>query len=293
MVGSVRNWAGLEAEVNKRLSDDKAYVDVFREIEDAGMYNGATAKQIAQRFWYEQRKREENNERNDGGERTEQPSKSVFSNEHSKGVVLSSTPNVEDKPVPVSDSIKKGDVVHGVVEGIQPYGAFVALDSGDVALLYFSEIAGCMYGEVDRFLLTGDEIEAKVIARDQKGWKLSVKALGKAIKPKSDYNDDDDSDEQPRLTATVSEVAPQLSSIKSIPNKEQVNDKLLNPEQVSKFMGAIGKHYAMLMQENEELRQKVVVLEDKITRLYNDDHSAAVKLMKLQEVIAKVGLKLE
>jgi RecJ-like exonuclease len=42
----------------------------------------------------------------------------------------------------VIDSLRQGEVVAGVVQGVEPYGAFVDIGSGTRALLHISDITG-------------------------------------------------------------------------------------------------------------------------------------------------------
>ena len=62
---------------------------------------------------------------------------------------------------------KVGDVVTGKVTGIQPYGAFVALDDETQGLVHISEIT---YG----YVKDGDEITVKILDVDEEQKKISL-----------------------------------------------------------------------------------------------------------------------
>jgi general stress protein 13 len=72
-----------------------------------------------------------------------------------------------------------GEVVSGKVTGVQPYGAFVALDEETQGLVHISEITYGYVKEVSEFLSVGQEIEVKVLEVDEKAGKisLSIRAL--------------------------------------------------------------------------------------------------------------------
>lgn len=72
-----------------------------------------------------------------------------------------------------------GDVLTGKVTGIQPYGAFVALDDDTQGLVHISEITYGFVKEVGEFLTVGQEIEVKVLEIDEAAEKisLSIRAL--------------------------------------------------------------------------------------------------------------------
>lgn len=67
-----------------------------------------------------------------------------------------------------------GEVVTGKVTGIQPYGAFVALDEESQGLVHISEITYGYVKDVADFLKVGDEIEVKILDIDEKSEKISL-----------------------------------------------------------------------------------------------------------------------
>ncbi|MGN4127078.1 S1 domain-containing post-transcriptional regulator GSP13 [Lysinibacillus sphaericus] len=67
-----------------------------------------------------------------------------------------------------------GDVLTGKVTGIQPYGAFVALDEETQGLVHISEITYGFVKDVSEFLSVGQEVEVKVLEIDEAAEKISL-----------------------------------------------------------------------------------------------------------------------
>src|SRR5690606_25491765 len=67
-----------------------------------------------------------------------------------------------------------GDVVTGKVTGIQPYGAFVALDENTQGLVHISEITYGFVKDVAEYLKIGDEVKVKILEVDEKSEKISL-----------------------------------------------------------------------------------------------------------------------
>ncbi|MCH7323046.1 S1 domain-containing post-transcriptional regulator GSP13 [Solibacillus sp. MA9] len=70
--------------------------------------------------------------------------------------------------------IEVGDVLIGKVTGIQPYGAFVALDEQTQGLVHISEITYGFVKDVNDFLSVGEDIEVKVLEVDEEQKKISL-----------------------------------------------------------------------------------------------------------------------
>ncbi|MGM9966065.1 MULTISPECIES: S1 domain-containing post-transcriptional regulator GSP13 [unclassified Rummeliibacillus] len=72
-----------------------------------------------------------------------------------------------------------GDVLTGKVTGIQPYGAFVALDENIQGLVHISEITYGFVKNITDFMKIGDEVQVKVLEVDEDAKKisLSIRAL--------------------------------------------------------------------------------------------------------------------
>lgn len=67
-----------------------------------------------------------------------------------------------------------GEVVTGKVTGIQPYGAFVALDENTQGLVHISEITYGFVKEIEEYLKIGDVIQVKILEIDEASEKISL-----------------------------------------------------------------------------------------------------------------------
>lgn len=72
-----------------------------------------------------------------------------------------------------------GEIHEGIVSGIQPYGAFVSLDSGQKGLIHISEISKGYVKDVTQYLKVGERVRVKILDYDPilNQCKLSLKAL--------------------------------------------------------------------------------------------------------------------
>ncbi len=71
-------------------------------------------------------------------------------------------------------TLKVGDVVKGIVTGVIDFGAFVNVD-GIEGLIHISEISWERVEDPRKYLKTGEEVEAKIIAIDKDRLSLSLK----------------------------------------------------------------------------------------------------------------------
>ncbi|XKH50782.1 general stress protein 13 [Chryseomicrobium palamuruense] len=69
---------------------------------------------------------------------------------------------------------KVGDVVTGIVTGIQPYGAFVSLSDDTQGLIHISEITYGYVRDINDFLQVGQAVKVKVLEIDKKESKISL-----------------------------------------------------------------------------------------------------------------------
>ncbi|MGE5557597.1 MAG: bifunctional 4-hydroxy-3-methylbut-2-enyl diphosphate reductase/30S ribosomal protein S1 [Bacillota bacterium] len=72
------------------------------------------------------------------------------------------------------DSVREGDIFHGTVERITPFGAFISLASGVDGLLHISEIAWDKIKHPSEKLNVGDEVQVGVKSLDAAGRKISL-----------------------------------------------------------------------------------------------------------------------
>lgn len=72
-----------------------------------------------------------------------------------------------------------GQIVDGIVTGIQPYGAFVFVDTDTSGLIHISELSESYVRDIQLFLNVGDHIKVKILDMDgnHKQLRLSLKAL--------------------------------------------------------------------------------------------------------------------
>lgn len=82
----------------------------------------------------------------------------------------------------MSEKIEAGSILTGKVTGIQPYGAFVALDDNTQGLVHISEITHGYVKDINDHLKVGDEIKVKVLSIDEGAGKigLSIRATEEA-----------------------------------------------------------------------------------------------------------------
>lgn len=79
----------------------------------------------------------------------------------------------------MSHKFSAGDELTGKVTGIQPYGAFVALDDTTQGLVHISEITYGFVKDINDYLEVGQEVRVKVLDVDENAGKisLSIRAL--------------------------------------------------------------------------------------------------------------------
>lgn len=82
----------------------------------------------------------------------------------------------------MSDTMQIGTIVEGKVTGIQPYGAFVALDENTQGLVHISEITHGYVKDINEHIKVGEEVKVKVLSVDKEAGKigLSMRAIEEA-----------------------------------------------------------------------------------------------------------------
>lgn len=83
-----------------------------------------------------------------------------------------------------------GEELSGKVTGIQPYGAFVALDEETQGLVHISEITYGFVKEINDFLTVGQEVNVKVLEVDEEAGKISLSIRALLEAPPSTKRDD-------------------------------------------------------------------------------------------------------
>ena len=72
----------------------------------------------------------------------------------------------------------EGDIVTGIVTGIEDYGIFVSFDENQSGLVHISEISDAFVKNVSDYAKINDSLTAKVLSVDEDGhYKLSIKEL--------------------------------------------------------------------------------------------------------------------
>lgn len=81
-----------------------------------------------------------------------------------------------------------GEVLSGKVTGIQPYGAFIALDDKTQGLVHISEITYGFVKDIHDHLTVGEDVQIKVLEVDETANKisLSIRALTEAPEKRKD-----------------------------------------------------------------------------------------------------------
>ncbi len=92
----------------------------------------------------------------------------------------------------IMSEMKPGMVVSGVVETIQPYGAFVRLDNGLSGLVHISQISNRRLKTPNEVLSVGDKVTAKLTQIKDGKLSLSIRAL-------SDVMEDNEVEEKVEL----------------------------------------------------------------------------------------------
>ncbi|WP_071130833.1 CvfD/Ygs/GSP13 family RNA-binding post-transcriptional regulator [Enterococcus timonensis] len=70
--------------------------------------------------------------------------------------------------------LKIGQKLAGTITGIQPYGAFVALDDHQQGLIHVSEIQHGFTKEINEYLKIGQKVEVQIIDIDEFSQKISL-----------------------------------------------------------------------------------------------------------------------
>lgn len=83
----------------------------------------------------------------------------------------------DEKRSRLISNVEVGLVTEGIVESIQPYGAFIALSNGTSGLVHISQICHKRIKTPDAVLKVGEKVQVKVIAVKDGKLSLSMKAL--------------------------------------------------------------------------------------------------------------------
>ncbi len=84
----------------------------------------------------------------------------------------------------MTDKIEVGQIFTGKVTGIQPYGAFVALNDEVQGLVHISEVTHGFVKDINDHLSVGDEVNVKVLNIDEEKNKVSLSIRATEEPPK-------------------------------------------------------------------------------------------------------------
>ncbi|WP_138420280.1 S1 domain-containing post-transcriptional regulator GSP13 [Aquibacillus sediminis] len=84
----------------------------------------------------------------------------------------------------MSENLTEGQVLTGKVTGIQPYGAFVALNEEVQGLVHISEVTHGYVKDINEHLTVGDEVKVKILSINEENnkYSLSIRATQEAPK---------------------------------------------------------------------------------------------------------------
>src|SRR5690625_3614190 len=85
----------------------------------------------------------------------------------------------------MTNNYEAGQVLEGKVTGIQPYGAFVALDEDTQGLVHISEVTHGYVKDINEHLAVGDEVKVKVLNVDEQQNKVSLSIRATEEAPKT------------------------------------------------------------------------------------------------------------
>jgi len=84
----------------------------------------------------------------------------------------------------MAEKFEAGQVLEGKVTGIQPYGAFVALNDEVQGLVHISEVTHGFVQDINEHLKVGDTVNVKVLNVDEQKGKVSLSIRATEEAPK-------------------------------------------------------------------------------------------------------------
>ncbi len=90
----------------------------------------------------------------------------------------------------MSEEFHVGDVVEGIITGVQPYGAFVSISEEIQGLVHISEVKNGFVKDISDHVHEGDKVKVKILEIDEEENKyaLSLRALESEKKPAINEN---------------------------------------------------------------------------------------------------------
>lgn len=111
----------------------------------------------------------------------------------------------------MTSKIEVGQVIEGKVTGIQPYGAFVALNDDVQGLVHISEVTHGYVKDINEHLTVGDNVNVKVLNVDEKSKKVSLSIRATEEAPKQQRQP---SRQQPTVTQQQGDGSAGFNSLK-------------------------------------------------------------------------------
>lgn len=84
----------------------------------------------------------------------------------------------------MSNELKVDQVVEGEVTGLQPYGAFIAIDDETIGLVHISEVTHGFVKDIHEHLKVGETVKVKVLSIDEDANKISLSIRATEAPPK-------------------------------------------------------------------------------------------------------------
>ncbi|GAB3047538.1 S1 domain-containing post-transcriptional regulator GSP13 [Virgibacillus ainsalahensis] len=84
----------------------------------------------------------------------------------------------------MTNKLESGQILEGKVTGIQPYGAFVALNEEVQGLVHISEITHGFVKDINDHLTVGDDVKVEVLNVDEEKNKVSLSIRATEEAPK-------------------------------------------------------------------------------------------------------------
>lgn len=109
----------------------------------------------------------------------------------------------------MSTNYEVGSVHTGKVTGIQPYGAFVALDDQTQGLVHISEVTHGYVKDINEHLKTGDEVQVKVLTVDEASGKISLSIRATEEPPAEEKKEVQKKPQKRQATVKTETEAPQ------------------------------------------------------------------------------------
>src|SRR5690554_76032 len=116
----------------------------------------------------------------------------------------------------MTSKIEVDQVIEGKVTGIQPYGAFVALNDEVQGLVHISEVTHGYVKDINEHLTVGDDVNVKVLNIDENSKKVSLSIRATEEAPKQQQKP---TRKQPTVTQQQGDGSAGFNSLKDKPEE--------------------------------------------------------------------------